>query len=323
MSHMLQTLKVDAQPQAALIPFEIADLPEIAGASTSVIWVDASDPTNEELRALVAAFGWPEHVLDVLEDGEARQRFLQMDEWSVISTVSPVGDGTGMIAISGTRAITLRRNWGVDLADTARDVVHWPDGSAGGIVVACVLLGHLVEAYEDASGDLEERLVSQEATALNESSARDLLPTLRETAHLRGSVGDLRRRSNRLREVLGAVIRQELVDRTHGDAVDLDLRDIYDHLLRVHDDLDAYSDRLTAVQDTRLSLVAYKQNDIVRKISGWGAVLLIPTITTGWFGQNFVNLPLRDNPYGEYFSLGITLGAMALAVAALRHAKWL
>ena len=320
---MLQTLQVDAGSQAGLVPFEVEDLQGIVDASASVIWVDASDPTAEELQALVAAFGWPEHVLDALEDSEARQRFLQMGEWSAIATVSPVGDGTGMIAISGTRAVTLRRNWGVDLADTARDVMHWPDPQAGGMIVACVLLGHLVEAYEDACGDLEERLVEQEMTALEAMSADDLIPTLREAVKLRGAVGDLRRRSNRLREVMGAVIRQELLKRAHGDAVDLDLRDIYDHLLRVHDDLDSFSDRLIALQDARLSLVAFKQNDIVRKISGWGAVLLIPTITTGWFGQNFFNLPFINDPSGVYISLGFTIGAMSLVVFGLRRAHWL
>ncbi|MEI7438301.1 MAG: hypothetical protein WCK20_01355, partial [Thermoleophilia bacterium] len=65
---MLQTLQGGARSQAALVPFEIEDLAEIADANTSVVWVDASDPTTDELRALVAAFSWPEHVLEVLED---------------------------------------------------------------------------------------------------------------------------------------------------------------------------------------------------------------------------------------------------------------
>ena len=119
------------------------------------------------------------------------------------------------------------------------------------------------------------------------------------------------------------VIRQELVDRRHGEAVDLELRDVYDHLLRVHDDLDAYGERLIALQDSRLSLVAYKQNDITKKISGWGAVLLVPTITTGWYGQNFQHLWLLDSRWGGFFSAGVALAGMVALAAVLRKADWL
>ena len=320
---MLSVYDPQAQPDAALVPIGAADLPTVVAADAPVVWIDAADPTRAELEALAAAFSWPAHVVDMLDEHEARQRFLPMGDWSLIAAVSPTGDGVGMIAVRQRHAVTLRWAWDVDLSGSAREVLQWPDPHAGGMIAVCVLLGHLVENYEDASGDLEDRLVDQEATALEPPKGGDPLPSLRETAALRGAVGDLRRRSNRLREVLGAVIRQELVDRTHGEAVDLDLRDIYDHLLRVHDDLDAYSDRLIALQDARLSLVSYKQNDIVRKISGWGAVLLIPTITTSWYGQNFAHLWLLDSPWGPVVNVAVTLVAMGGAVALLRRADWL
>ncbi len=321
---MLQTLVSDASPAPALTPLAVADIAEALAVDQPIAWIDAVDADRGELAAVAAALGWSQQVLDLVGEREERQRALQVGDWLMLGLRSPTGTGVGVIAVNGRTVVTLRVGWVVDLVGTAREVTMWPDvEQAGGMAVVCVLLGRLVELYEDAAGDLEDRLVAQEGSVLDASKGGDPLPALRETAKLRGAVGDLRRRVNRLRELIGTVIRQELVDRHHGDAVDLDLRDIYDHLLRVHDDLDAYGDRLIALQDARLSLVAYRQNDITKKISGWGAVLLIPTITTGWYGQNFSHLWLLDSPAGPVVNVGVTLGAMAAAVILLRRADWL
>ncbi len=324
MGAMLQTLVSTASSSPALVPLAVGEIADALAAQQPLTWIDAVDPDRDELTAIAAAVGWPAHVLDTIDEREERQRALKLGGWLMIGVRSPVGDGMGLIAVDGSKVVTLRFGWPVDLADSAGEVVGWPEADkAQGMAVVCVLLNRLVEVYEDAAGDLEDRLVLQEGEVLNASKGGNPLPALQETAKLRGAVGDLRRRVNRLREVIGTVIRQELIDRGHGDAVDLELRDIYDHLLRVHDDLDAYGERLIALQDSRLSLVAYKQNDITKKISGWGAVLLIPTVTTGWYGQNFSHLWLLDSPAGPFVNGGISLLAMAAAIVLLRRADWI
>lgn len=307
-----------------MVPLAEADLAAAFAHAAPLLWLDCADPTVAELAALGRAAGWSDALTDAVRRPEGRQRFVRLGDWVVVQVGAPRGDGTGCMVLSGTTAITVRYDWPVDFAEAASDVQTWVDlPQAGAMAVACVLLSRIVEVYEDAAGDLEDRLVEQEAGVLEASNDRDPLPALRETATLRSHVGDLRRRANRLREVIGMAIRQELVDRRHGEAVDLELRDVYDHLLRVHDDLDAYGERLIALQDSRLSLVAYKQNDITKKISGWGAVLLVPTITTGWYGQNFQHLWLLDSYWGGFFAAGVALAGMLTLALVLRKADWL
>ncbi len=323
MGFVLQRIDLTARP-AAMAPLAEADLPAALAADGSLVWVDCGDPTDGELAAIAAAAGWSEALTDAVRRPEGRQRFVRLGDWAVVQVGAPRGDGTGCMVLSASTAITVRYEWPVDFTETSSEVQGWTGlADAGAMAVACVLLSRLVEVYEDAAGNLEDRLVEQESSALEDAGGRDPLPALRETATLRTHVGDLRRRANRLREVIGMVIRQELVDRRHGEAVDLELRDVYDHLLRVHDDLDAYGERLIALQDSRLSLVAYKQNDITKKISGWGAVLLVPTITTGWYGQNFQHLWLLDSPWGGFFSAGVAITGMVALAAVLRKADWL
>lgn len=307
-----------------MAPLAEADVAAALGADGALTWIDCGDPTDAELAAVAAACAWPETLVDAVHRPEGRQRFLRLGDWAVVQVGAPRGDGTGCMVLSGSTAVTVRYDWDVEFSEATAEVKGWTGlRDAGAMAIACILLSRLVEVYEDRAGELEDRLVEQEATALEDSGGRDPLPALRETAELRGQVGDLRRRANRLREVIGMVIRQELVDRRHGEAVDLELRDVYDHLLRVHDDLDAYGERLIALQDSRLSLVAYRQNDITKKISGWGAVLLVPAITTGWYGQNFRHLWLLDSPWGGFFSAGVALVGMVTLALVLRKADWL
>ncbi|MGA0121642.1 MAG: magnesium transporter CorA family protein [Gaiellales bacterium] len=320
---MLQRLDLGASP-AVMAPLAEADLAAVLGGTAPLAWLDCADPSDAELAALGRAAGWSDALTAAVHRPEGRQRFVRLGDWAVVQVGAPRGDGTGCMVLSGTTAITVRYDWPVDFAEAAAEVQGWVDlPQAGAMAVACVLLSRIVEVYEDAAGDLEDRLVDQESGVLEASQDRDPLPALRETATLRTHVGDLRRRANRLREVIGMAIRQELVDRRHGEAVDLELRDVYDHLLRVHDDLDAYGERLIALQDSRLSLVAYRQNDITKKISGWGAVLLVPTITTGWYGQNFQHLWLLDSYWGGFFAAAVALVGMVSLALVLRKADWL
>ena len=91
------------------------------------------------------------------------------------------------------------------------------------------------------------------------------------------SIAEVRRSCGQLREVVGVFVRRELLDTVHTAELDLELRDVLDHAIRAHEDLDMLHDRMCALADTRLAMVAYRQNEITKKLSAWAAVLLVPT----------------------------------------------
>lgn len=63
-------------------------------------------------------------------------------------------------------------------------------------------------------------------------------------------------------------------------------QDVYDHILRVSESSDSLRDLVTAIVETNFSLRDYRQNLIVKKVSGWAAVLAVPALTTGYYGMN-------------------------------------
>ena len=82
-------------------------------------------------------------------------------------------------------------------------------------------------------------------------------------------------------------------------------------------------DRMSSLADTRLAMVAYRQNEITKQLSAWAAVLLVPTIITGWFGQNFQHMLGLDWRYGELYAFALIAAPWSAMYFTMRRAKWL
>jgi magnesium transporter len=100
-------------------------------------------------------------------------------------------------------------------------------------------------------------------------------------------------------------------------------RDIYDHVLRLSDQVAAYRDLLTSVLEANLTQVSVRQNEDMRKISAWVAVAVVPTLIAGIFGMNFQRMPGVDAGWG----FPTVVGLMALVAGTLyglfRRSGWL
>jgi magnesium transporter len=99
--------------------------------------------------------------------------------------------------------------------------------------------------------------------------------------------------------------------------------DIYDHVLRVLDHVEAYDRLLTDVLHAHLAQISVQQNDDMRRISAWVAMAAVPTMVAGIYGMNFDYMPeLRYRP--AYF---IVLGVLAVVeiglYRAFRKSGWL
>ena len=83
-----------------------------------------------------------------------------------------------------------------------------------------------------------------------------------------------------MREVVSALMRHE------QDIVPEGLypyfQDVYDHILRISESSDSLRDLVTAIVETNFSLRDYRQNLIVKKVSGWAAIIAVPALITGY-----------------------------------------
>jgi magnesium/cobalt transport protein CorA len=88
-------------------------------------------------------------------------------------------------------------------------------------------------------------------------------------------------------------------------------RDVLDHLLRVDGMVDAHNELLTNVLNAHLALVGAQQNEDMRKISAWAAMLAVPTLVAGIYGMNFTDMPEL------HWSFGYPLVVFSVAIVCV------
>jgi magnesium transporter len=100
-------------------------------------------------------------------------------------------------------------------------------------------------------------------------------------------------------------------------------RDVYDHLVRAVQTADSFRELLTSILEANLTQVSVRQNEEMRKISAWAAIIAVPTLIAGVYGMNFHNMPELHWRYG-YPAAIVVMAALCFALYGyFRRIDWL
>jgi len=98
--------------------------------------------------------------------------------------------------------------------------------------------------------------------------------------------------------------------------------DVYDHILRVSESSDSLRDLVSTIVETNLSLRDYRQNQIVKKVGSWGAIIAVPALITGYYGMN-VPYPGSGTYAGVLASAALMVAVSIGLYLLFRHWDWL
>ena len=79
---------------------------------------------------------------------------------------------------------------------------------------------------------------------------------------------------------------------------------------------------LTAAINVNLSLVTFGQNDVMKKLAGWAAMLAALILITSWYGMNFTHMPELSQPWAYPAIMGVVACMVGGIYLSLRRAKW-
>jgi magnesium transporter len=144
------------------------------------------------------------------------------------------------------------------------------------------LLDYLVDSHFEAVQSLDD-CVEDVEDRLFEDAPRGI-EVQRRSFQLRKSLVLLRRLVIPMREVVNAVMRRDL--HVVGDELVPYYQDIYDHVLRAAEWTDGLRDMVTSILETNVTIQGNRLNVITKKVTGWAAIIAIPTLITGYFGMN-------------------------------------
>ena len=313
---------------------EISDRLQEEGA---LVWLDLCEPDGDLLLKLSGELALDPHAVeDAITSGErpkatrhATHTFVTVYATHLeIDESSPLGALESRLLVSRVSAFVLPRGIVTVRPDTGFDmspvVQRWED-DADLLKLGCGALlhglldvivdGHFetIQRMDDAIESLEDGLFDDKAVT------REIQ---QRTYRVRKELVELRRVILPMREVINAVQRHHADDNGRSSELDGWYADLYDHVLRASEWTESLRDMVTTVFETNLSLQDARLNTVMKKLTGWAAIIAVPTAVTGWFGQN-VAYPGFGNVSGLIASTIVITTLAGTLYVAFRRRGWI
>jgi magnesium transporter len=271
--------------------FPVADISEYLPDESVIIWLDLRAPTPGDLVVLSEEFGLhPLAAEEALRHSERPRLDHYRSHQFLIAYAARLDPGTGELATSELAAfitsralITIRRDDGLDIGAV---VQRWDENP--GLVRLGVgyllysLLDYIVDSHLAATQSLDD-CVEELEDRLFDDAPRGL-QVQRRSFQLRKSLALLRRVVIPMSEVASELMRHD------PHAVDDDLtpyhQDLHDQVLRAAEWTDSLRDLITSILETNVTIQGNRLNVTTKKVTGWAAVIAVPTLITGYFGMN-------------------------------------
>lgn len=323
----------DGQLRAENFPLE--DVSEHLHERGALLWADLLNPDRAVLDQLAAQLGFDSRAVeDVVEHSERTKATRYADH--IFLTVYATALGPQVPGSIESRLLTARvsifvlANAVVTVrheSDPARtifdidEVVRRWDGNAdllrmGGRALLHGVLDVVVDGQFDTIQGLDDAIESLEDALFDDRGETRQLQ--RDTFRLRKEIVQLRRIVLPMREVVNAIMHR-VSDPTDAAELASWYYDLYDHVIRAAEWTESLRDMVTTVFETNLSLQDSRLNTVMKKLTGWAAIVAVPTLVTGWYGQN-VPYPGYGNSFGVWTSALLSaLTSVALYIGFKRR----
>lgn len=307
--------------------FPVADVSEHLAQPDTVVWVDLCAPDAHQLHELADELGL--HELAVEDALEPHQR-PKLDHYATHQFLAchavHVDPDGAMLAVREVNAflgvrwlITVRADEAfpidavLDRWDRSADLAVYGVGFLVYGLLDVVVDGYFdaVQVFDDYYDTVSEELFSE----------RPLTPPQqRDWFDMRRALVRLHRLVVPLRETLTALMRRE----QHTVPTELYpyYQDVYDHILRVNESADTLRDLVSTIVETNLSLRDFRQNQIMKKVTSWAAIIAVPTLVTGYYGMN-VPYPGTQEPWGVLVATGLMVALSGGLYLLFRLKDWL
>jgi len=290
-----------------IIDLDINDPEQMKILPGQVIWIGLHDPTHETLLLLQRYFGL--HDLAVEDAYKAHQRpkleIYGEALFIVLKTSQQIDQrvalGETCFFIGRGYVISVRHGPSLSYANVRARCESAPDKlKKGEDFILYALMDFIVDQYFPIVSELEERTEALEDGIF---SGQDQKVALEMIADLRGDLLEMRHAVAQLPDICARLMRYDapLIDKnTHPY-----FRDIYDHANILLDHIDALRETIKSVVESQILLLSMRQNEVMRKLAAYAAMLAVPTAIAGIYGMNFAFMPELHWRYGYFFALGI------------------
>lgn len=305
---------------------ELADAREfLTEHSEAFLWIGMHEPDAATMDQLKQQFNLHELAIEDALSAHQRPKIEDYDgvKFIVIHTAeregSSIAFGETHLFLGQRFLISVRHGPSHTYAGMRQRVEARPAHLAMGPAYPLyAILDFVVDNYAPIISDFRNTLTSLEADIFLPQYKRG---TIKRLYKLKRELISLRLASAPMQQIVTEL--SHALDEHALATIQPYFRDVADHCLRVNETIDALNELLTAAIQVNLSLVTVKQNEVVKKLAGWAALLALPTLVTSVYGMNFQYMPELSQPYGYPALVVLTALACWRLHAALRKAGWM
>ncbi len=215
--------------------------------------------------------------------------------------------------------VTVRKDEGFSMAPVLQRWDRSPDLAGGGVgfllygLLDVVVDGYFdaVQVFDDFYDQISEGIFADQPV---EPSGQ------RHWFDMRRALVRFHRLAVPIREAVSTLMRRE--QSAVSERLYPYFQDVYDHILRVSESTDALRDLVSTIVETNLSLRDYRQNQVMKKVTSWAAIIAVPTLITGYYGMN-VPYPGFDRQWGFVLSVVLIVVLSGALYLSFRRRDWL
>ena len=307
-------------------------LAEVRSRDNAFVWIGLHEPDEEQITGIADVFGLHELAVEDAVHAHQRPKLERYDDmlFMVLKTVRYVGKSGGsaeheivetgevMAFVGADFIITVRHGEHSSLREVRRTLEADPEQLAlGPAAVLHAIADHVVDTYLEVTEAIEDDIDEMEAEVFAPRSNVDseqIYLMKREVLELRRAVVPLGAPVRKLTEGYSSLVPHEV--RSY-------FRDVDDHMVTVTERIAGFNELLTTLVDAALAKITMRQNNDMRKISAWVAIISVPTAIAGLYGMNFDNMPELHWSFGYPLVL-LVIGSICLMLYRnFRRNRWL
>lgn len=303
----------------------IEDISEVLKQEHTFVWLGLREANTELLAKIQEEFGLHDLAIEDACTAHQRPKIEEYGEslFMVLHTAHLAKDnvefGETHIFLGPRFLVTVRHGSSLSHSKVRGRCEAMPQQLAKGPGFALYsIMDFIVDNYMPVIDGLQERFDRLESAIFEYRPSRHTLEELyelkRELMLLEGAITPVIDICNELMRLHNTMIPKD---------VRVYFRDVADHIKRIDQAIHAMREMLVAAMQVHLTFETVRQNEVVKRLAGWGAILAIPTMVFSWYGMNFRHMPELDWQYSYPVVVGGVTAGSLLLYWRLKRSGWL
>jgi len=290
------------------------------------VWVALREATDADLAQMQEEFDLPALAVEDAQHGHQRPKIEEYGDslFVVLHTVEVIGDelkvGEVNVFVGRNYVLSVRSRTERGFQEVRSRAEREPDLLKNGSgYVLYALMDAVVDRYfpvldavEAELEKIEERLFTPGA------SPRENIEAL---YYVKQKLTTLKHATGPLQENAGKLYGGRVPGVCHG-LTDY-FRDVYDHLVRINQSIDAARETVATAIQVALAMVATGQGEITRRLAAYAALVAVPTMIAGVYGMNFEHMPELKWQLGYPLTLAVMVTLDVVLFWRFRKAGWI